>query len=118
MCGAKRRIDPFHQKASWSIGDSCSAIAHIFHSRQYPSNYFVSAFRNAAYLRDMTNILENIGETGWFQNHHSRRSRKSFRKPRDRAITDSAHVAQLLGENHIRSQFTEQRFVDRIDRPL
>ena len=31
---AKRRINPFHQKALWSIGDSCSAIAHIFHSRQ------------------------------------------------------------------------------------
>jgi hypothetical protein len=66
----------------------------------------------------MTNIVEDIGETGWFQIQHARRSRKRFGQPRDRSITDGAYVAQLLGEDHVRPQLAQERLIDRIDRAV
>src|SRR5260370_34108214 len=66
----------------------------------------------------MTNILDNIGETGWFQVHKSWRSGQSFSEPGYRAVTDRTHVTQFLGEDHIRTQRAQERLIDRVDRPL
>ena len=66
----------------------------------------------------MTNVLEDVGETCWFQIHDSRRSGQSFSEPGYRSITDRANVAQLLGKDHSRTQPAQERLIDRVDRPL
>ena len=69
-------------------------------------------------LRDAPNVVENISQTRWLEVHHLRRTRQSLREFRDSAVTDRANVAQFLGQNYVRLQFSQKRFVDRVNRSV
>jgi hypothetical protein len=76
---------------------------------------FFGTLRYVTRLPHALNVIENIVETCWLEIHHSRRTRQSLRELRHSAVTDCADIAQFLGENYIRLQFPQKRFIDGVD---
>jgi hypothetical protein len=115
MTGTERRIHPFHQKTTRAIRDRCGAFAHVFNALGQIYDQFLRTFTRIARVRDAPNIAENIGQTCRLEVHYPRRTRQSLRKLRYSSVADSAYVAQFLGQNYVRQQFSQKRFVDRVN---
>ena len=118
MTGTKRRIHPFHQKTTRAIRNRCGAFAHVLNALGQIYDQFLCAFARIARISDASNIAENIGQTCWLEVHYSRRTRQSLRELRHSPVTDRADVAQFLGQNYVRLQFSQKRFVDRVNRAV
>src|SRR5512132_987455 len=111
MTGTERRIDPLHQKTTWTIQNPRGAFAHVFNALGQIYDQFLRTFTRIARVSDAPNIAENIGQTCRLEVHYSRRTRQSLRKLRYSSVADSADVAQFLGQNYVRQQFSQKRFV-------
>src|SRR6188472_2830553 len=99
MTGTKWRIDPFHQKTTWTIRNPRGAFAHVFNALGQIYDQFLRAFARTARISDAANIAENISQTRWLEVHYPGRTGQGLRELRHSAVTDCAYVAQFLGQN-------------------
>jgi hypothetical protein len=76
------------------------------------------ALGRATCFRDAPNISQYIRQTRWLEVHDLWRAWQSLGKPRNRAITDRTNVAQLLSQNYIGTQLSQERLIDCINCPV
>lgn len=115
MTATKWRIHPFHQKTTSAILNCCGAFAHVFNAFQQIYDQFLRTFARIARISDVPYITENIGQTCWLEVHYSRRTRQGLRELRHSAVTHCADIAQFLGQNYVRLQFSQKRFIEGVN---
>src|SRR5438067_1268448 len=95
----------------------CSEL-HVFNTSRQLGYGTRCALWHTARFCYVSNIIEYVQEACWLEVHQLWRAWQSLGKSCNRAITDSADVAQFLSENYVRTQPSQKLLIDRVNRPV